>query len=49
MAFIREVDSVGRIVIPKDLRRTLELTSDDNIEITLENGCIVLTKSEEEV
>ena len=41
---IRKIDNMGRIVIPKDVRTTLELRHDDVIEITVVNGAIVIKK-----
>ena len=44
---IRRIDELGRIVIPKELRRTLNITADDPIEIfTADDGVIALRKYE---
>ena len=44
---IRRIDNLGRIVIPKELRRTLHIKADDPIEIfTAEDGVIALRKYE---
>ncbi|PFZ33877.1 AbrB family transcriptional regulator [Bacillus wiedmannii] len=44
---IRKVDELGRIVIPKELRRTLGINEKDPIEIYVEdNDKIVLKKYE---
>ena len=44
--FVREIDSVGRVVIPKQLRKDFGLTSaDSHVIITAENGCIVMRKA----
>lgn len=44
---IRRIDELGRIVIPKELRRTLHIKADDPIEIfTAEDGVIALRKYE---
>ena len=44
---IRRIDELGRIVIPKELRRTLNITADDRIEIfTADDGVIALRKYE---
>ena len=44
---IRRIDELGRIVIPKELRRTLHITAGDPIEIfTAEDGVIALRKYE---
>ena len=42
---IRKMDKLGRIVIPNDIRKTLNLTREDEIEITIENGAVVMKKS----
>ncbi|MBO5207219.1 MAG: AbrB/MazE/SpoVT family DNA-binding domain-containing protein [Clostridia bacterium] len=41
---IRKIDELGRIVIPKDVRVSLDLHAGDDIEIKVESGCVVLTK-----
>ncbi len=43
---IRTIDKLGRIVIPKDVRTTLDLRVGDKIEIKVENNSIVLAASE---
>lgn len=44
---IRRIDELGRIVIPKELRRTLHIKDGDPIEIfTAEDGVIALRKYE---
>ena len=43
---IREIDELGRIVIPRDARRELCIGCGDKLEITVENGAIILKKSE---
>ena len=44
---VRKIDELGRIVIPKELRRTLHIKADDPIEIfTAEDGVIALRKYE---
>ena len=44
LKIIRKIDKLGRIVIPKDLRKALSLTFDTEVEITVENGTIILKK-----
>ncbi len=42
---VRHIDDLDRIVIPKELRNTLNLFSKDNLEISVnENGMILLKK-----
>ena len=44
---IRKVDELGRIVLPIELRRTLDISEHDEMEIFIENDHIVLCKHEE--
>ncbi len=41
---VRKVDELGRIVIPKELRRILDINVKDPIEIFVDNEKIVLKK-----
>ena len=43
---IRKVDDLGRIVLPIELRRTLDIVERDELEIFMENDQIVLRKFE---
>lgn len=43
---IRKVDELGRIVLPIEMRRTLEIGERDELEIFVENDRIVLQKYE---
>ena len=43
---IRRVDELGRIVLPIELRRTLDIAERDELEIYMENDRIVLQKFE---
>ena len=43
---IRRVDELGRIVIPKEMRRELDIDQKDPIEISIEGSKIVLRKYE---
>ena len=43
---IRKVDDLGRIVLPIELRRTLDIAERDDLEIFMESGRIVLQKYE---
>lgn len=44
---IRKVDDLGRIVLPIELRRTLDIAERDPLEISLDGDRIVLRKVEE--
>ena len=41
---VRRVDDLGRIVIPRELRRTLKILEGDPLEIFVENGGVWLRK-----
>ena len=41
---IRRVDDLGRIVIPKEIRRTLKIREGDPLEIYLTEGCVCFRK-----
>lgn len=41
---VRKVDELGRIVIPKELRRTLNIQIKDPVEIFMDEDKIVLKK-----
>ncbi|MGI6264622.1 MAG: AbrB/MazE/SpoVT family DNA-binding domain-containing protein [Acutalibacteraceae bacterium] len=41
---VRQIDSLGRLVLPKELCRTLEINSKDPLEIFVEDNTIVLKK-----
>lgn len=41
---IRKVDELGRIVLPIELRRTLDIGEKDSLEIYMEGSSIVLKK-----
>ena len=44
---VRKIDELGRLVIPKELRRTLDLKDDiDYLEIYTEGSMIILKKYE---
>ena len=43
---IRKVDDLGRIVLPIELRRTLDIAERDELEIFMEDDRIVLRKYE---
>lgn len=41
---IRRIDDLGRIVIPKELRRSLRIKNGDSLEIFVENEDVILKK-----
>jgi transcriptional pleiotropic regulator of transition state genes len=41
---VRKVDELGRIVLPIELRRTLEISEKDGMEIYVEGSSIVIKK-----
>ena len=41
---VRKLDELGRIVLPMELRKTLDLKVRDSIEITVDKGAIILKK-----
>ena len=43
---VRKVDELGRIVLPIEIRRTLDIAEKDELEIFVENERIVLQKFE---
>ena len=43
---VRKVDKLGRIVLPIELRRTLDIMEKDSIELFLDGKLIVLRKYE---
>lgn len=44
---IRKIDKMGRVVIPNNIRKNLNIDIDDNIEIFEEDGKIVICKAAE--
>lgn len=46
---VRKVDELGRIVLPKELRRTLEIDVKDPLEIFVDGKQIVLQKYQPDV
>ena len=41
---VRKIDRLGRIVIPKEIRNTLRILDDDNLELLIDGENIVLKK-----
>ena len=44
MNFIKRIDDLGRIVIPKEIRRSLCIQNNENMEISINSDEIVLKK-----
>ena len=43
---VRKIDDLGRMVIPKELRKTMNINKKDPMEIFVENDKIILQKYE---
>lgn len=41
---VRKIDELGRLVLPKELRKTLQIAHEDPIEIYVEGESIILKK-----
>ena len=41
---VRRVDDLGRVVIPKEIRRTCNIREGDPLEIFLQDGAVVFEK-----
>ena len=41
---VRRIDDLGRIVIPKEIRRTCNIREGDPLEIFLQDGAVVFEK-----
>lgn len=41
---VRKIDELGRIVLPIELRRTLDISEKDSVEIYVEQDTIMLKK-----
>ena len=44
IGIVRKVDELGRIVLPVELRRTLNIAERDSLEIFIDGNSIVLKK-----
>ena len=43
---VRKIDDLGRLVIPRELRRTLDWSVGDPMEVFVEGGNVVIKKYE---
>lgn len=41
---VRRTDDLGRVIIPKDIRRSLKIREGDPLEIFIENNCVCFRK-----
>ena len=41
---VRQIDDLGRIVIPMEIRKVFDISKRDPMEIFVDNGCIILKK-----
>lgn len=46
MKFIRRIDDLGRIVIPKDVRKFFGIKDGDPLEMMVDGNSIVIRKAE---
>ncbi len=44
---VRSIDELGRIVLPMELRKTMDINSRDKLEIYVEGSNVILTKHQE--
>lgn len=44
IGIVRKLDTLGRIVVPKELRRMFDIENEDSVEIFVEGDTIVLKK-----
>ena len=44
---IRRIDELGRIVIPKDIRKELKITKEDLLKLEVKNNTIIINKNKE--
>ena len=41
---VRNIDELGRIVIPKEMRRVMDIASSDPVEIFVEDDAVIVKK-----
>jgi len=44
IGMVRKIDRLGRVVIPKEIRNTLRILDDDNLELSVDGENIILKK-----
>lgn|SRR5574344_895827 len=45
----KKIDSLGRIVIPKEIRKKLHIIENENLDITLENDKVIIKKTDNDI
>ncbi len=43
---VRQVDQLGRVVLPKELRKVMHIKKDDGLEVFVDGDTIILRKYE---
>lgn len=43
-----KIDTVGRILIPKVIRKTLDIQLNSNVEVNVEENKIIITKQQKD-
>ena len=46
IGIVRRIDDLGRVVIPKEIRKQLHLQESDPMEVLVEGDCVVFKKYE---
>ena len=49
ITFIRKLDGLGRVVLPKDVRKLLKINLQDYVEIGVKDENIIISKLKREV
>ena len=44
--YFREIDRLGRVVVPMDIRKSLSINAGDVLKINADDNCITLKKAE---
>jgi AbrB family looped-hinge helix DNA binding protein len=44
---VRRIDDLGRVIIPKDIRRIFDIREGDALNVYIQNNCIVFEKHDE--
>lgn len=46
--FVRKIDELGRVVLPRDIRNNLKLKKGDEIDVSVVDGAVILKKAKKE-